>query len=85
MVRAKDSKTALFQVSEVLIIIIIFPYCFFQSISIHLWSRLEHSVDLQGLVNQPGIYVNLTTGMNNGIGIPLTDTKEDDPVRQGAA
>ena len=33
--------------------------------------------------NHIRIYVNLTTGMNNGIGIRLVDTKEDDPVRQG--
>ena len=33
--------------------------------------------------NHIRIHVNLTTGMNNGIGIRLVDTKEDDPVRQG--
>lgn len=32
--------------------------------------------------NHIRIHVNLTTGMNNGIGIRLVDTKEDDPVRQ---
>jgi len=33
--------------------------------------------------NHIRIYVNLTTGVNNGIGVRLTDSKEDDPIRQG--
>lgn len=33
--------------------------------------------------NHIQIYVNLTTGLNNGIGIRLTDTNEADPVRLG--
>ena len=31
--------------------------------------------------NHIRIYVNLTTSMNNGIGIRISDTREDDPVR----
>ena len=31
--------------------------------------------------NHIQIYVNLTTSMNNGIGIRISDTREDDPVR----
>ena len=31
--------------------------------------------------NRIRIYVNLTTSMNNGIGIRVSDTREDDPVR----
>ena len=34
--------------------------------------------------NHIQIYVNLTTSMNNGIGIRVSDTREDDPVRQVA-
>ena len=50
---------------------------------------LEFSMDVTSVhrvsANHIQIHVNLTTSMNNGIGVRVSDTREEDPVRPALA
>ena len=75
MVRAKDPKTALFQVSEVLIIINNFPILL---LSVHFYPSLEPT----GTFGGPARHL---CESDHGNEQWYRHTDEDDPVRQGAA